>query len=57
MTGRGIREDDPSVLCVDLVGVPPLQIFIERCSFHYVYYSSWKNIMKDPMYDHKGNQP
>ena len=35
----------------------PLQIFIERCSFQCVYYSSRKNIMNDPMYDHKGNQP
>ena len=57
VTGRGIRKDDPSMLCVDLVGVPPLRIFIELCSFHSVCYSSWKNIMNDPMYDHKGKQP
>ena len=57
VTGRGIRKDDLSMLCVDLVGVPPLRIFIELCSFHSVCYSSWKNIMNDPMYDHKGKQP
>ena len=34
MTGRGIREDDPSVLCVDLVGVPLCKYLLNGVHFN-----------------------